>query len=89
MRYTLMHKEIPVLDMDLDEATSSVQKIAAVYQPRHLPLGTGAKKDGVDRAALNAWWIDRSIPASRSGVRGPWRPWICPTPRCCSPAASV
>lgn len=37
MRYTLMHKEIPVLDMDLDEATSSVQKIAAVYQPRHLP----------------------------------------------------
>ena len=69
MRYTLMHKEIPVLDMDLDEATSSVQKIAAVYQPRHLPLGTGTKKDGVDRAALNAWWIDRSIPASRSGVR--------------------
>lgn len=55
MRYTLMHKEIPVLDMDLDEATSSVQKIAAVYQPRHLPLGTGTKKDGVDRAALNAW----------------------------------
>ena len=51
MRYTLMHKEIPVLDMDLDEATSSVQKIAAVYQPRHLPLGTGTKKDGVDRAA--------------------------------------
>ena len=69
MRYTLMHKEIPVLDMDLDEATSSVQKIAAVYQPRHLPLGTGTKKDGVDRAGLNAWWIDRSIPASRSGVR--------------------
>lgn len=46
MRYTLMHKEIPVLDMDLDEATSSVQKIAAVYQPRHLPLGTGTKKTG-------------------------------------------
>lgn len=23
----------------------------------------------MDRAALNAWWIDRCIPASRSGVR--------------------
>ena len=54
MRYTLMHKEIPVLDMDLDEATSSVQKIAAVSQPRHLPLAPGPTQDGVDRAALNA-----------------------------------
>lgn len=27
-------------------------------------------KDGVaDRAALNDWWTDRSIPASRSGIR--------------------
>lgn len=23
----------------------------------------------IDRAALNAWWIGRSIPASRSGIR--------------------
>ena len=69
MEYTLMHKNIPVLDIDLDEATSSVQRIGAVYHPEHLPLGTASRHGEVDRAALNAWWIDRSIPASRSGVR--------------------
>jgi len=69
MEYTLMHKSIPVLDFDLDELTSSVQKIGAIYHPEHLPLGTTFPCGEVDRAALNAWWIDRSIPASRSGVR--------------------
>lgn len=69
MEYTLMHKQIPVLDFDLDEATSSVQKICAVYHLEHLPLGTTSKHGDANRAALNAWWIDRSIPASRSGVR--------------------
>ena len=69
MRYTLMHKNIAVTDMELDEATSSIQRIDAVYRPEHLPVATASKRDGVDRAALNAWWIDRCIPASRSGVR--------------------
>lgn len=69
MQYTLMHKNIAVADMELDEATSSIQRIDAVYRPEHLPVATASKRDGVDRAALNAWWIDRCIPASRSGVR--------------------
>lgn len=69
MQYTLMHKNIAVADMELDETTSSIQRIDAVYRPEHLPVATASKRDGVDRAALNAWWIDRCIPASRSGVR--------------------
>ena len=69
MQYTLMHKGIPVLDLELDDATSSVQKISSIYHMEHLPLGTTSRQGGVDRAALNAWWIDRSIPASRSGIR--------------------
>ena len=69
MEYTLMHKNIPVLDFDLDEITSSVHKIGTLYHPEHLPLGTVSLRGEVDRAALNSWWIDRSIPASRSGVR--------------------
>ena len=68
MQYTLMHKNIAVADMELDEATSSIQRIGTVYRPEHLPVATVSKRDGVDRAALNAWWIDRCIPASRSGV---------------------
>lgn len=69
MQYTLMHKGIPVLDLELDDATSSVQKIGPIYHMEHLPLGTTSRQGEVDRAALNAWWIDRSIPASRSGIR--------------------
>ena len=69
MQYTLMHKNIAVADMELDEATSSIQRIDAVYRPEHLPVATASKRDGVDRTALNAWWIDRCIPASRFGVR--------------------
>lgn len=69
MEYTLMHKDLPVLDIELDEATSSVQKIGTAYHPEHLPLATFSRRGVVDRAALNTWWIDRSIPASRSGVR--------------------
>ena len=68
MQYTLMHKNIAVLDMELDEVTSSIQRIDAVYRSEHLPVATASKRDGVDRAALNAWWIDRCIPASRSGA---------------------
>ena len=69
MEYTLMHKNIPVLDFDLDELTSSVRKTGTVYHPKHIPIGTASLRGDVDRAALNAWWVDRSIPASRSGVR--------------------
>lgn len=69
MQYTLMHKNNAVLDMELDEVTSSIQRIDAVYRSEHLPVATASRRDGVDRAALNAWWIDRCIPASRSGVR--------------------
>lgn len=32
-------------------------------------MGVPVKKGITDRAALNEWWTDRSIPASRSGVR--------------------
>lgn len=69
MEYTLMHKDIPVLDIDLDEATSSIQKLGSIYHLEHLPLGTISKRSVIDRAALHTWWSNRSIPASRFGIR--------------------
>lgn len=69
MKYTLMHKSIPVLDLGLDEATGSIQKLGNAHHKEHFPLGTVDRHGIVDRTALNAWWIDRCIPASRSGVR--------------------
>lgn len=69
MKCTLMHKRIAVAEMELDDATGLIQKIGAVYVPEHLPVGIAVKNGAADRAALNEWWTDRSIPASRSGIR--------------------
>ena len=69
MKCTLMHKRFAVAEMELDETTGFILKIFEVYKPEHLPVGVSFKNDFVDRGALNEWWTDRSIPASRSGVR--------------------
>lgn len=69
MKCTLMHKRQAVADMELDEITGYILKIERVYAAEHLPVGVPFKKSVADRKALNDWWTDRSIPASRSGVR--------------------
>ncbi len=69
MKCTLMHKHIAVADVELDDVTGFIQKIHTVLAPEHLPIGISVRKGVADRAAMNEWWTDRSIPASRSGVR--------------------
>lgn len=69
MKYMLMHKEIPVCKVELDEATGGIRSIGEMQCPKHLPVGISVKKGRADRAALNEWWLERSIPASRSGIR--------------------
>ena len=69
MTHTLMHKDIPVADLTLDEATGSIQRIDALLHGAHLPVGVSVRHGVADRAALNEWWEDRSIPANRSGLR--------------------
>lgn len=66
---TLMHKRCAVAELELDEATGSIQRIGSVLMPEHLPVGTCTFSGMADRAALNEWWADRSIPASRAGIR--------------------
>lgn len=69
MKYTLMHKRIAVAEMEVDDVVGLIQKVSKVYVPEHFPVGIAVKKGAADRAALNEWWADRSIPASRSGIR--------------------
>ena len=69
LKCTLMHKRVQVAELELDDATGLIQRIGTVYAPDHLPIGIPIRKGVTDRAALNEWWTDRSIPASRSGVR--------------------
>ena len=67
--YLLMHKEVPVAELWLDETTGLIQKTGAVLAEAHLPVGTVFRNSALDRKSINEWWMERSIPASRSGVR--------------------
>ena len=67
MKYILMHREIEVAEIELDEL-SHITNIYEVYAEEHFPVGT-LGKHGVDKTMLAKWWANRSIPASRSGLR--------------------
>lgn len=69
MRYTLMQKDHAVLEMELDNVTGSISRIHELCAPDRVPVGIAIDGITVDRADLNHWWLSRSIPASRSGIR--------------------
>lgn len=64
MQYTLMHKRLPVGELEMDESSGAVAKVREIYRPEHLPLGGPA-----DRGWLNQWWSGRTLPLDRAGVR--------------------
>ena len=43
-QYTLMHKNVPTADIELDEATCTISAIGPVYEASHIPVGTPVKK---------------------------------------------
>ena len=58
MDYTLMHKNICVADIGIDEDTGVISRIGDVYAKEHLPLGTVhimQHREIVDKAVLNKW----------------------------------
>ena len=68
MNYTLMHKDIPVVEIALDDGGTKITRVAELYHGGDLPVGVPITWDKADRAALNAWWTDRFIPSVRSGL---------------------
>jgi len=69
MKYTLMHKSIPVADLTLDEKLGVIISVEKLYNPEHLPIGISYDKNITDYAKMTKWWTRRAIPASRSGLR--------------------
>ncbi len=69
MNYTLMHRTIPVLEIEIDEITGGIVRCGDLFHPEHLPVGVHVRKDIVDRSELNDWWSGRCIPSSRMGVK--------------------
>ena len=72
MEYVLMHKELPVLSLELSDASGRVVQIGQVHSHEHLPTGVARPGRGdaasMDSYTVNKWWQGRSIPAKRSGI---------------------
>ena len=69
MRYTLMHKLIPVMEITFDVTNGIMLSLDKLYDPNHLPVGIPVYNGSVNFDKLKHWWKRRSIPASRSGLR--------------------
>lgn len=67
MKYDLMHKDVPVAEVVLDD-DGYLARVDRVLCKEHLPVGT-CVKGFLDGNAIRHWWSSRSIPASRSGIR--------------------
>ena len=71
LRYTLMHKNIAVADVEIDETIGGITVIDNISAKEHFPIGVVHPlhhSESIDRYALNQWWAGRAIPASRMGV---------------------
>ena len=63
MKFTLMHREIKVADVEMD-SFYHIKSIKNIYVAEHMPVGTMQKQDAVQQA-LAKWWSRRAIPKGR------------------------
>lgn len=68
MRCILMNKNMPVVELELDDDTATILKVMKTYELDFLPVGIDVKAGIPNKKELNEWWFGRSIPASRSGL---------------------
>lgn len=68
-KYTLMRKNVEVVEFAWDPATESVGRGAIVIDGRSLPFGCLDNTGAFTRARLRNWLSDRSIPLLRPGIR--------------------
>lgn len=68
MKYTLMHQDIKVAEVILN-SSHAIDEIVKIYDEDRLPIGTKAPDGKLHKQMLNAWWYNRRIPLSRSGLK--------------------
>lgn len=63
----LMHRELPVAVLSINDTSGTVYRVEDVVQPAHLPIGLFSADRREFAKNLNLWLAGRTIPASRSG----------------------
>ena len=69
MECILMNKNMPVVELELDDDTATILKVVKSYELDFLPIGIDTRTGIPNKKELNEWWFGRTIPASRSGIR--------------------
>ena len=69
MKCTLMHRELPVAVLGVNDISGTVYRVDEVFHSEHLPFGTLGRTKKETAKNLNAWLSGRMIPASRSGFQ--------------------
>ena len=67
MKYILMHKDIPVCEIEISDVSFSIENVSKIYNPEHIPLGL-SENEKINLIKFNKWYKGRSIPASRQGL---------------------
>ena len=67
---TLMHKNTPVIAVNILQSTGQVVQVVSILSERHVPIAIQLQnKTGIELKSFERWWSGRSIPASRDGIR--------------------
>lgn len=69
MNYTLMNKNHKILKCEIDDETGEFIKIDKIYDLNFMSPGIAINNGYPDKKNLNKWWLERSIPNSRKGLK--------------------
>jgi len=64
--FTLMHKNIPVADLEIVARTGTILDITDIHNISHAPIGTLAQKDSTNK--IRTWFSDKTISRNRQNL---------------------
>lgn len=64
-----MHKNVEVIGITLDNTTGVITSTDKIYNQNHLPVSVMINGEQFSKTRLSQWWVGRSIPASRMGIK--------------------
>ncbi|MGB8454352.1 MAG: hypothetical protein WCD89_18730 [Anaerocolumna sp.] len=68
MKYTLMNHDKELLNCEVNEETGQIEQLYEHYNLNYLPPGI-VRNQIPDKKFLNRWWLERSIPDGRKGIK--------------------
>ena len=67
MKCTLMHRELPVAVLGVNDISGTVYRVDEIFHSEHLPLGSLGRTKKETAMNLSTWLYKRMIPANRIG----------------------